>query len=358
MPSDERVQRALEALGPARHAFRAAVAAAHDQVCAYLATHGALERDRRDESLRELGSFAAGRIDVARFADLASEARVLPPPAEAIVRQCADVLQDVLERRDLLHTVVVVPGGDMRAAVDAALAEAGRAFGAVLVFQAVRTGVYCTEQHQPLLRAFPYARWNRAERQLGVPLVIRATGADLRADALAEYLDGRQRFVVTVEEPCTPAPLVRLATPSVLAMQVAADAELARMTSFDGPAVAAIVPDSAVRFVNDPRETPRFTVQHVPTGTPARAIGRWSVWQQREQLAQLDWLARPAAMPAAPAVPATQAGSPTPAAAAPAAPASAPPAATSDAAAVESLAGWLLAQAGFTATGQEAGGSA
>ena len=357
MPSDERMQRALEALGPARHGFRAAVAAAHDQICAYLATHGALERDRRDESLRELGRFAAGRIDVARFADLASEARVLPAPAEAIVRQCADVLQDVLERRDLLHTVVVAPGSDMRAAVDAALAEAGRAFGAVLVFQAVRTGVYCTEQHQPLLRAFPYARWNRAERQLGVPLVIQATGADLRADALAEYLDGRQRFVVLVDEPCTPAPLVRLATPSVLAMQVADFAALSRIATYDGPAVAAIVPESAARFVNDPRETPRLTVQHAPASTP-RAVGRWSAWQQREQLAQLEWLSRPAAPPAVTPSPSVADAGTGGALVTTAAtiPVSAP--ASSDAAAVESLTGWLLAQAGFTPTGAEAGGAA
>lgn len=291
MRSDERVARALAAVGAQVEAFRAAVAAAHEVVRGHLTAFGALEQDRAALVRRELGGFAAGRIDVDRFAALGGGTRILPAGAEDVVRRCADVLEDVLERGDLLFTVEVPPGGDLRTCVDRALAEAGRAFGAVLAFQAVKTGVWAPEQHEPMLRAFPFARWNRAERGMGVPLVVHVGGADLRAESLAEFLDGRQRIVLVVDGPCAPAPLARLVSPSLFVQQ---GDDLARLAAWEGAAIVALMPAEAARFVHDPAAPTPLVVAHLPAD-PRASVGPWSAWQQREQVALLRRLAEPGA---------------------------------------------------------------
>ncbi|HET9012284.1 MAG TPA: hypothetical protein VFN38_10755, partial [Gemmatimonadaceae bacterium] len=260
MPSDEavsRVQRALEALGARRTGFRAAVETAYAQARGFLAEHGPHSDERARETALELGAFAGGSVDPARFAALVTASRVLSPEEEGIVRRCAEVMDEVLAQGDGLFVCDVPPGGDLRAAVETALAEAGRAFGAAMVFQAVKAGSYRAEQQATALRAFPFRRWSRGERQLAPPLVVSVDGADLHGGALAEYLDGQQKIVVVARGPTSPAPLARLITPRCYVAQLAdgaspAPAGLAPVAAFDGPAVAALVPDSAARFVHDP----------------------------------------------------------------------------------------------------------
>jgi hypothetical protein len=208
-------------------------------------------------------------------------------------------------------------------------------------------------------------------------------GADLRADALAEYLDGRQKLVLLVRGACTPAPLVRMVTPGIFVLQAAAETELAGLAAFDGPGVAALVPEPVARFAHDPLGDDtggrRLTVTHLPAEASRTAVGGWSVWQQREELAQLAALelllttqAAALATPGSPTPPEPAPEAPrlappepapqesAPAAAAPATPsaATAPvaagggvdaPAARGDELAVTVLADWLLAQAGLAA---------
>ena len=374
MPSDERVRGALAPLARGRETFRAAVGEALDQIRGYLATHAAAGGDRAALAAAELGSFAGGRIDGGRFAALVSASRLLEGETEAAVRRCADALASLLDRGDALFACEVPAGGDLREVVAAALADAGRAFGAALAFQALRTGVYRGEQHEPLLHAFPFARWNRGERLLAPPLVIEVDGADLRAGALAEFLDGRQQLVLLVRGACTPAPLVRLVTPGIFVLQAAAETELEALAAFDGPGVAALVPTPAAHFAHDPlggsARGRLLTITHVPPEPPRTAVGGWSVWQQREELAQLVALDVSLAAPAVAPPPATDAPPVAHAAAAPdatvppataapvAAPVAAPPAAplaatatpaSGDGLAVRVLADWLLAQAGLPA---------
>jgi hypothetical protein len=361
MPSDSRTLAALAALAPRRSAFRAALAVTHEQVRAYLAQHGTAVHDRVAEAAAELGHFAGGRLDAARFATLVAAAEPLGAATEPLVRRCADVLQDLLERGDALFVVEVERGGSIGAAVRAALAEAGRAFGAVLAFQALRAGSFALERHEPQLRAFPFARWSRAERQVGIPLVVKVSGDDLCAEALAEFLDGRQQMVLVVDGACAPAPLARLVSPGVLVVQDEAD--LAPLSNFAGPAIAALVPATAAQFVHDPQSPagqPRLVVKRA-AADPTGAVGRWSRWQQQEQVAQLAMLASLSTVAkqeqaAASAQPAARAANAAVAHAAVAHAAVAHQA--DDDGLVGNLASWLLAQGGFAPADAAAQGGA
>lgn len=316
MPSDDSVRseqgseqdavarvlaRVLEPLRDREAAFRAAVARAQTEVRRYLAAHVPRPVDRVREAVLELGPFAAGRIDGARFAALSGAPAVLAPRVEAIVRHCADVLDELLAEDRGLFTCEVPSGGDTRREVEEALAEIGRAFGAALVFQAARTGAYRPEQHDGLLRAFPFRRWNAAERRLAPPLVVTVDGADLQPAALADYLDGTQLLVLVVRGRCTPAPLARVLTPGVLAVQGSDPALLTRLAAATGPAIALLTDAPIAHFVHDPAAPDGrwLDVSHWPD-EPRATLGRWSVWQQREELALLQRLAD-AARPEIPA---------------------------------------------------------
>ena len=286
MPSDPRVDLALAAIASRRATFRAAVAAARDQVAAHLAAHGSTH-DRVADLDAELGRFAGGSVDAARLATILPTASTGDAATARVVRHCADVLDELLDEGDELFTSDVQPGGDLRASTFVALGEAGRAFGAVLAFRAAMTGHYETTKHEPALHSFPFGLWNRAERAIGVPLVIRVAGADLCAESLAEFLDGQQQIVLVVEGPCAPAPLARLVSPGVLVLQTRGD--LGALVSFEGPAIAALVPEGAAEFIADPRAG-GAVVLHRDGADPKSAVGRWSVAQQREQVAVLHAL--------------------------------------------------------------------
>ena len=299
MPSDPRVaavaSAALADLAAPLERFRSAALAAAVEVRALLETldTGA---DARLERLRaELGPFAAGRIDPARFGALLSGGPGADPATRGHVEAALETLRTVAARIEEIVAVEVPPGGDLRRAAVDALAGAGRAFGAALAVQHARGGWYRSAEHDALLLAFPFAQWNRAERRLAPPLVIQVDGADLRAAALADLLDGAVKIVLLVRGPCAPAPLVRLVTPGTFVMQTADVADLARVAACDGPAVAALVPEGAARFVHDPAAAAaaaaRLTVSHLPADPPRRALGGLSAWQQAEELAQLVVLA-------------------------------------------------------------------
>ena len=344
MPSDARTRRALDALAEQRTRYRSAVSAAHDQMAGYLVAHRARTQGHAMAAAKELGRFAMGRIDAERFGALFANTHTLSAEITERVERLVGVLAELLAEGDELFTCDIPPGGDLRDDVERTIANAGRVFGAVLAFQTLKTGVYRPERHDDDVAAFPFARWNHSERLLGLPLVVEVDAADARTEALAEYLDGHVTMVLVIRGTSSPAPLVRLITPGTFVMQTSDVGELARLSSCDGPAIAALVSEGAARFVADPRAArsmqPWLRVTHVPAVRPTQPLGSRSIWQQLEELEQLKMLQRTATMAAEPA---TQPGVP-----AQAAPLGEP--------SVDELARWLLAEARLDGTPAAAGG--
>jgi hypothetical protein len=357
MRSDDRTQLALVALDAPRARFRTAVAVARDQMAAWLAAHRVPSGGGVPSIAQELGRFANGRIDGSRFAGIFSAGTELADGTTERIEQAIDVLDALLARGDDLFVCNVPSGGDLRDTVDAALGEAGRAFGAVLAFQAAKTKGFRADHHAGLMKRFPFGRWNRAERLLAPPLVVEVDGGDLRGEQLADFLDGHVRLVVVVRGASAPAPLARLITPGLFVMQANDVSELTLVAEADAPAIAALVPEGAARFVHTPdggasvRE--RLCITHLPTQAPTHALGPRSAAQQREELALLTELSRwPETAAAAGSLEtgaAAQGAAAAVAATLPAAPAGVSP--------VDALASWLLGAAGFTAGAAPADGA-
>lgn len=337
MPSDDRVERALEAVAEDRDAFRSAVAGAVDEV------GGLLEKQRvptdgepdRDSSL---GQLAEGRIDPERFASVLEEPGGLDPGATELVERAHDVLEDVHRTGPDLFRLDLGADDDLRDGVAAALARAGRAFGAARIVELARSNRFREEVHGSYLDDFPPAMWNGEERGVAPPLVIRLPGEALRPAGLAEVLDGSLKLVLVVEGEAPAAPLVRLITPGTLVVQTDDPDALAPIREHDGPAVAALFPEGAetgARFVHDPATTghlaARLSVDHLPARDDLRPVGRCTRRQQAEELGQLRALAL-----TADGAPASENGG--------------PPGASDEEAGedpADRLAGWLLRQSGL-----------
>ena len=350
MPSDSRTAPVLAALTDHRSRFLSAISAAHDQMAAYLAAHRARTHGHAQVVAKELGWFAAGRIDAARFGALFADTHFLTPENAERIERLVGVLAELIASGDELFTCEVPPGGDLHTEIERAIAQAGRVFAAVLAFQAVKSGTYRPDRNDEDMRAFPFSKWNRSERLLGMPLVVEVDGADARTEGLADYADGRMAIVLVIRGSSTPAPLVRLITPGTLVVQATDVAELRPLATCDGAAIAALVPATAARFIHEPRTArsmqARLRVTHVPLDPPRQPLGARSVWQQAEELAQLRAL--------------EQIGQPEAAVALTSSAARVPAALTAEAGdadepSVDRLAGWLLNEAGLAGTTVVAG---
>jgi hypothetical protein len=324
---DPRVRIALDVLANQIAEFRAAIAGALAQAEAVQVDATADPDARAARAGAELGVFAEGRIDPQAFA--ARFARVPPAGAAAgaALARAVSVLRGVLERGDQVFAIEVPPGGDLAAAIGAALEQVGRAFGAIQLADQVRSGCYDADDPDPLLAETGFRRWNRAERRFAPPLVVSVDGADLHAAPLADFCDGRAKLLLVVRGPCAPAPLVRLITPGTLVVQTVDRAGLDHFAGYQGPAVAALMPQGAARFLHDPaggkEPWQRLSVLELPE-PPRRALGGISAWQMAEDLQQLHALARtPFSIPA---------------------PGAAPSAALGESDAVDRLTSWLLAR--------------
>jgi hypothetical protein len=294
MPSDPRVQLALDRLARPIGEFRATVAGALAQAEAFLAAEEPDEAAHLARITAELGEFARARIDVARFAAVATVSTPLSVAHRDRLQRATDVLRDVLERGMALHYVDVPSGASLTAAVDGALARAGRAFGAVLAIELLRGGRYDPAQHDGLLDHMAFRTWTRAERRFAPPLVAHVDGADLHIGGLADFLDGREKLVLVVRGASPPAPLVRLITPGTMVLQTAAETGLDLVATASGTAIAALVPKEAALFLHDPSQGregwQRLSVWHMPP-EPRAALGGLSAWQMQEDLKQLAVLA-------------------------------------------------------------------
>jgi hypothetical protein len=302
MPSDSRLSLALGALAQPIAEFRAVVEGAIAQAEAFVATQRASTSERTLRAGASLGRFAEGRIDASAFAALFPPVTPAAPGALAALERALAVLHAVRARGDALFVVDVAPGDRLGAALDAALAEAGRAFGAVVLADVVRGGRY-TPEHERLLQPHEFRSWNRNERRFAPPLAVLVEGADLQSGAVMDFADGREKIVLVVRGPAPPAPLARCITPGTFVVQTVDGRGLDRIAAFNGPAVTAIMPEGAAVFMHDPTASrepwQRMTVRHLPD-PPKRAIGGQSAWQMTQDLRVVsDLAATPFSVPVA-----------------------------------------------------------
>lgn len=303
MPSDPRVATALAALTQSTSEFRTAVQGAFALIESLLAAQAADPLARAERARRELGVFGAGRMKSDVFAAIFHTESPLDEASKKALEHAAGHLRGVADRGDSVFVAKVTSGRGLGATIDEALAVAGRAFGAIVIAELVRGGRYRPATHDRLFNAAEFRAWNKAERRFAPPLVVEVEGVDLHPGALLDFADGREKLVLVVSGEMSPCALVRCVTPGTFVMQTVDGRGLGRMAAFEGPAIAALVPDGAAVFMHDPGKGPepwqRLDVQKLPPA-PARPIGGASVWQMGQDLKMLSDLARtPFAVPGA-----------------------------------------------------------
>ncbi|MBW2232080.1 MAG: hypothetical protein JRH17_16990 [Deltaproteobacteria bacterium] len=307
MPSDPRIQQALDALAEPIEAFRSTLANTSEQIRLLISTRVERNGSSVEVARAELGDFAAGRIDPERMANLLSKVEPQAIGHGEVVGRALEVSNELLARRENLFRVVVGDGDDLHAAVGRALAEIGRAFAVTRIVELVARDEYRDSEHAALLDGHPFEHWSRTERKVDLALVVSIAGRDLRVGGLADFLDRSLKLVLVVDGEAPTAPLVRLITPKVLVMQTTDPLELEYIARHDGPGVVALVPDSVAQFRHDPAGGPaladRMVIMQLPNKNP-RVLGLSSAFQQRQDLAQLEALAatpaisKPSAAPA------------------------------------------------------------
>jgi hypothetical protein len=317
MQSDDRSARALSALARPREMFRSAVIDAIEELTVYLAQQRAPAESRAEHESVRLGVFAAGHIDVERFSQLVSAGESLDPVRLDALEHALRILRGFAAQGDDLHRVTVRRGADLRDSLRDALATRGRAFNTahhIEILRTGRTGARAELEYGTL----DFRHWTRMERTVAPPLVAAVSGADVQAAGLAEYMDGGQKIVLIVDGPMAPAPLARLVAPAAFVMQTHDVSAIERLAAFDGPGIAAVVPDSPLvaLFTHDPTGGPvlsqRLSIERLPEA-PRRGVAGGSVRQQVEELAWLAELARLAVPPAAATDAATDGQKPVPA---------------------------------------------
>ena len=291
MPFEERTALALEAIRPRKDVFLSAIAATTEEIRGLLAGTGASSEDQTVA----LGNFAAGHVDVERFAAFTRSASRVDTASEAPVRAAQEALNDLLHIGDRLFILKLEAGANLGNEIGARLATIGDAFAAAHLVELAKRGAYREEEHAHLLDGLAYAEWSHAERALAPGLVIELAGADFTPAQAAPYLDAGMKLVFVVEGDAPAAAMARLVTPGVFVQQAVGDASLDAFTAFEGTAAAALLSEGAVEFTHDPMagETTyeRFTTLEFPREIRKRAIGGISVAQQAEDRALLEALA-------------------------------------------------------------------
>jgi hypothetical protein len=294
MPSETLLSiadQACQVLAPAQRTFCAACESALAQGEEWYSASTASEEERAARVRAELGRFAEGHIDPRRFAALFAQEHNEGPEARKELKRALDALREACAGCSVMPASVE-NGRSLAETIDDVLSEAGRVFAAARVIEQVRSGRGFTE---PLAVAhLSFRSWTRNERRYAPPVVVTVAGSDLHAGALSDYADGRVKIVLVVEGACPPAALIRLVTPGMLVMQTSDVAALERVAQFDGPAVAAIVPESSATFTHDPalgaEPWQRVSIQRLPA-LPIAPVPGMSAWQLREDVRQLQALA-------------------------------------------------------------------
>ena len=121
MQSDDRITTVMSALRTPRQTFDAAIVSAIDELSTFLADQRAPAHEHVAQEKVRLGSFAAGRIDVERFASIVGRSAAVPPAALDRIAHVVDLLNSFRVQGDRLYRVRVDPGADLRDTVRDAL---------------------------------------------------------------------------------------------------------------------------------------------------------------------------------------------------------------------------------------------
>ena len=311
-----------------------AVRVAVDQVAAYLDASTQTEEAKPERAASELGHFAEGRIDPQRFSALTGDREPLDDRSQEVLAEALEVLRTIVKKGDENFVARVEEGDSLVERVESALAASGRAFGAAEAVERVRTGGDAQAARQSFTGGNPPGRWNRAERSLAPPLVVATPGSALDVEGLGRLLEGAIKIILVVDGPAPPAALISLVTPHVLVLQTTDPEELARVSEARGPAIAALIPETCVRFLHKPTGGPalaqRLSVGEIPDASTLRLLGTITPWRQAEALTQLAALksaAESVALPSANGTSGESVEAPAPA---------------------DRLAAWLLDQANLT----------
>lgn len=301
MPSDERVGQALEVLSAQTQAFKSALAVTLDQMSVFANTQGAAKEQKAEKIAMELGPFAATLVDPNEFSHYSGDTAESTAQALKVVKDARDTLGKLAAKDDELFVVDVESGGSLWHSVAQRLGELGSAFAAARAFEQAKANGAEAES-VGTIESLPFGKWSSKERRLAPPLVVTVDGADCRANALADFLDGAFKLILLLRGESTPAPLVRLITPGICVVQAADISGLKIVGKWDGPAVGAVVPESAARFVHDPKAgveaVNRVKINYLPEGKRRKPLGGVSVAQQGEELRQLQALGKAPQAPA------------------------------------------------------------
>ena len=293
MPSDERKGIALDAIRPRIEQFHSALTVTADQVRGLLAGSGNAEDDQSEA----LGFFAKGKVNIERFASFTPRAARIDAAAEAPIRAAQEVLKSLLAQGDELFIIQTEEGKGLGHQLSVRLASIGRAFAAARVIDMAKSGAYKEDKHAATLERFPYNMWNSSERALAPALVVNVSGADFKPSAIVPLLDINMKIVFNVTGDAPAAALSRVISPRVFVQQETGSASLEAFAAFEGIAVAAFLPATAVSFIHDPSAGSttyaRFVAVTFPKEVRKRAIGGISPAQQAEDYTLLESLSVP-----------------------------------------------------------------
>jgi hypothetical protein len=244
---------------------------------------------------KSLGSFAVGRINVESFDKFAVNKTAVAEGAGPIIERALDVMVELMDMGDSLNRVKLNEGQNLRCMMSRTLKNIGRAFGAAHAVELAKAGAYSENEHAGLFDAYLYKNWSPAQRALAPAIVIELANGSAQTTNLGEFVDGNQKVVLVYGEDCPPAPLARLISPNMFVLQTTDCLGLEDFLSYQGPGVAAVVPQTSARFAHDPRRGSTIAARLVGVEMPAtpnfRVRGGLSVSQQQEDLAQLEALA-------------------------------------------------------------------
>jgi len=293
MQFEEQKACALEAVRSRIDQFHAALTVTSGQVRGLLAGSTDTETDQSEA----LGKFAKGKMDMDRFNTFAPKARRIEAEAEAPVRAAQEVLKSLLAQGDDLFIINMDEGRGLGHTLSVRLASIGRAFAAARIVDLAKNGAYKEDKHAASLERFPYAQWNSTERSLAPALMVNVSGEDFKPSSIVPLLDTNMKIIFNVTGDAPAAALSRVISPRVFVQQIKGEADLKAFSEYDGIAVAAFLPETAVSFVHDPSAGSttyeRFISITFPKEVRKRPIGGISPAQQAEDYTLLESLSVP-----------------------------------------------------------------